>query len=187
MEGETMTTHWTASSVDDFVHRLSFDFITQLAKRLESSPLNRVKLASALGVSKGRVSQILNNPSNLTLKRAVAYARALGMKVSVVAYDDGDHNNENGPVNSEIFSICWEKAGSPTDFQTAESLSPIGGMATTNEAVVVPERKGFVMTRRSARSGGQRTIYFDTCALLEIGDKSAATNESQHTSLAVGG
>lgn len=185
-----MTTHWTATSVDDFVHRLSFDFITQLAKRLESSPLNRVKLASALGVSKGRVSQILNNPSNLTLKRAVRYARALGMKVSVVAYDDGDHNNENGPVTSEMFSICWEKAGSPTDFQTAQRLAPMSDTAITDESFLVPERKGYVMTRRSAKSGSnQRTVFLlDTSVVLQIlDDHIAATNESQPELLALGG
>jgi hypothetical protein len=71
-----------------------------------------------------RISQIFNNPGNLTLNKIVQYARALGLKVAVIAYDDGDHINKNGPISSEIFNICWENAGKPKDFfglQTSRS------------------------------------------------------------------
>ena len=40
----------------------------------------------------------------------------LGVKVSVVAYDDADPNNNNGPINSEIFAQCWQNCGKPSDF-----------------------------------------------------------------------
>src|SRR5688572_9763193 len=130
-----MTTHWTETSIDDFVHRISFDFITQLINRLDSSPLSRGELAEKLGVSKGRISQILNNPGNLTLRRAVAYARALGMKVSVMAYDDGDPNNEKGPISSEIFNICWENQKQPRDFDTASNVVHLGETALTDESI----------------------------------------------------
>jgi transcriptional regulator with XRE-family HTH domain len=83
---------------------------------MEAIPITQGALARKLGVSEGAVSQMLNNPQNLTLKTIVAYARALGIKVSLVAYDDNDPLNERGPVNSEIFSICWENAGKPPDF-----------------------------------------------------------------------
>ncbi|MBA2526975.1 MAG: helix-turn-helix transcriptional regulator [Pyrinomonadaceae bacterium] len=143
-----MESHWTERSVDDFVHRMSFDFITQLAKRLESSPLSRAELARKLGVSKGRISQILNNPGNLTLKRAVAYARAVGMKVSVVAYDDGDPDNQNGPISSEIFGICWENQNRPRDFDTASSAT-LSDTALTSETECIPARKGFYIVRKN--------------------------------------
>jgi len=67
-------------------------------------------------VTDGRISQVLNNPGNLTLRKVVEYARALGMKVSIVAYEDGDPDNVSGPINSEIFNMCWKKAGCPNDF-----------------------------------------------------------------------
>jgi len=156
-----MTTHWTAVSVDDFVHRLSFDFITQLAKRLKASPINRAECAAKLGISKGRVSQIFNNTSNLTLRKAVEYAQALGMKASVIAYDDHDPNNKNGPVNSEIFQICWNKAGRPTDFESAENITDISKTVTTAESILaLPDRKGFVLTKKFARTAGnmRRTV-----------------------------
>jgi len=180
-------THWTEDSVDDFVHRLSFDFVTQLAKRLETGPLSRVEFAAILGLTKGRISQIFNSPGNLTLKKAIAYARALGMKVSLVAYDDDDPDNLNGPISSEIFSICWKKAGSPADFQTARNLSSLTDTATTNDNVILPERKGFIVATRSAKSGNQRSLYLDTNVVLQMtGDMQAATNERQRQALAVG-
>ena len=108
--------HWTAESNDAFLHRISSDFIAQLEKRLEALPITQGALARKLGVSEGAVSHILNNPQNLTLKTVVAYARALGIKVSIVAYDDDDPQNERGPIDSEIFSGCWGNAGSPRNF-----------------------------------------------------------------------
>jgi transcriptional regulator with XRE-family HTH domain len=113
--------HWTEASADDFVHRIIFDFIAQVEKKMESMPLTQAELAKRLDVSEGAVSRILNNPHNLTLKTIVRYARALGIKVSVVAYDDGDPYNTLGPVNSEIFSICWQQAGSPHDNWSVDS------------------------------------------------------------------
>ena len=108
--------HWTAESNDAFVHRISSDFLAQLENRMEAQSITQGALARKLGVSEGAVSHILNNPQNLTLKTIVAYARALDIKVSIVAYDDDDPHNERGPVDSEIFSACWENAGKPLDF-----------------------------------------------------------------------
>jgi hypothetical protein len=84
----------------------------------------------------------------LTLKKAVAYARALGMKVSVVAYEDGDPHNEKGPISSEIFAICWDNQKQPRDFETATS-DALSETALTNENVCVPARKGFYIVRKN--------------------------------------
>lgn len=149
-----MASHWTEKSIDDFVHRISFDFITQLIKRLESSPLSRGELANKLGVSKGRISQILNNPGNLTLRKAVEYARALGMKVSVMAYDDGDPDNVKGPISSEIFNICWENQSQPRDFETALNSAALSDTVLTDESVYVP-RKGFCIVRKGFAATGR--------------------------------
>jgi antitoxin component HigA of HigAB toxin-antitoxin module len=112
--------HWTERSVQDFLYHITADFVTQLENKIESESLNKSQLAELLGVSKSRVSQILNNPGKLTLKNIIKYARSLGMKVSIIAYDDGDHENERGPINSEIFRICWENCGQPADFWSLE-------------------------------------------------------------------
>jgi predicted XRE-type DNA-binding protein len=108
--------HHTSIDHNAFVERITFDFIGQLAQRLETSDMSQGELAHKLEVSDSDVSQVLNlNRTNLNLKTMVRYARALGMKIAVVAYDDGDPNNENGPVGSEIFNAAWEKQGKPRD------------------------------------------------------------------------
>src|SRR5213083_2434121 len=109
-------THWTERSVEDFVHRISSDFIVQLEKRIDDDELTQKQIAARLGITGGAVSQTLNDPGNLELRTMVQYARALGLKVAVVAYDDGDPQNEKGPVISEIFARSWERLGRPQDF-----------------------------------------------------------------------
>src|SRR5262245_32915062 len=108
--------HWTESSIEAYVHRIATDWVVQIEKAMEVGPIKQSELAKALSVSSGRVSQVLNDPGNLTLKKIAEYARALGKKVAVVCYDDDDPENRNGPINSEIFAKCWERAGKPMDF-----------------------------------------------------------------------
>jgi transcriptional regulator with XRE-family HTH domain len=107
--------HWTERSTEDFVHRVAFDFIAQVEQLLEDGKSSQSDLAKALGVTEGRVSQVLNSPHNMELKSAVKLARALRRKVALVLYDDRDRENRNGPVSSDIFSRCWERSGRPTD------------------------------------------------------------------------
>lgn len=111
-----MNTHWTERSTKDFLFRIAMDFIYQLENRMESIPVSQSDLAKKLGKTKGRISQIFNNPGNISLRTIIEYSRALNMKVAIVAYDDNDPDNKKGPVNSEIFKICWEKIGKPRDF-----------------------------------------------------------------------
>jgi transcriptional regulator with XRE-family HTH domain len=109
--------HWTERSLDDFLYRVGEDFVRQLESAMQNDPdATRASLAKKLGVSKGRISQVLNNPGNLTLRKMIEYARAVGQKISVLAYSDGDSDNVRGPVSAEIFTGCWELAGKPTDF-----------------------------------------------------------------------
>ena len=116
------TKHWTERSVNDFLYRIGADFVRQIEKVMEETGTTNVELAEKLGVSASRVSQVLNNPGNLTLRAVIRFARAFGHKVSVVTYADGDPQNETGPIRAEIFASCWESAGRPRDyFQTSES------------------------------------------------------------------
>lgn len=112
--GELM--HWTESSVDGFLYRIGFDFVRQIEQSLNAAKMSQADLAKALGVTEGRVSQILNNPGNITLRKMIEYARALKRKVSVITYNDGDPRNRKGPIAAEVFVSCWERAGKPADF-----------------------------------------------------------------------
>ncbi len=118
-----MKTHWTGRSIRDFVFRIAADFVVQLENKMESIPITQEELAKKLGKTPGRVSQIFNDPGNFTLERLVEYSKALDMKVAIVAYEDDDPKNEKGPINSEIFKICWEKSGKPRDFWAFQETS----------------------------------------------------------------
>ena len=149
--------HWTEDSVEDFLYEIAADFVDQLRLVMDSTLLTQAALAKRLGLTRGRVSQIFSNPGNITLKQVIRYARALGLKVALVAYGDNDSKNERGPVNSEIFRLCWENAGAPTDFRQLSAAEAVtvsiarcdmpfefgflhnGHFVTTGQAGTVPE------------------------------------------------
>lgn len=112
--------HWTNENVEAFIRRVTFDFWTQLEKRFEALPVSQNELARLMGVSESAVSQTLNNSRNPTLKTLFNYAKAARLKFTIVPYEDPDP--EHGPINSEIFTICWEKAGKPRTFSAAEKI-----------------------------------------------------------------
>ena len=114
-----MKIHWTGRSIKDYIFRIATDFIAQLDKKMESPPLSQDALAKKLGVSKSRVSQVFNSPGNIELETIVKFSNALNMKVAIVAYDDDDPK----PIDSEIFKICWERAGKPHDFWAFQEVS----------------------------------------------------------------
>ena len=117
--------HWTANSTLDFVHRITSDFVAQLETRIEERGIEKKEIASELNVSPGRVSQVFNNPGNMTIARTVEYAGTLGMKVALIAYDDGDPENNLGPISAEVFSKCWQRIGEPRDLFCLDAPHPI--------------------------------------------------------------
>ena len=130
--------HWTEKSIDDYANWLSFDFITQIAKTMEAMLLKQAQFADRLNLTKGRVSQIFNNPGNLTLNNIIKYSRCLGVKVAIVTYNDNDPDNESGPVNADIFRICWEERGKPKDVFEIEEKKPFK-IATTSDGLLNEE------------------------------------------------
>ncbi len=111
-----MVGHWTERSTEDYHFRIAADFIGQLEEKMEAENITQDQLSQLTGLTKGRISQVINNPGNMTLGNIVKFSRAVGLKVSLVAYDDHDPGNNKGPINSEIFKICWERTGRPHDF-----------------------------------------------------------------------
>ena len=78
--------HWTESNTEDFQFSIAFNFVEQIMDTLRARDINQSEFADTLGLSKGRVSQIINNPGNLTLQSIVRWSRALGQKVGVVLF-----------------------------------------------------------------------------------------------------
>jgi transcriptional regulator with XRE-family HTH domain len=116
-------THWTQNSPTDFVYSISSNFIAQIEAKIEVEDISQSEIASKMGKTDGRVSQVLNNPGNLSIRVMVELARAMGMKVSIVAYDDHDPTNENGPIDPDVFVKCWEKVGHPANLFEVEDAS----------------------------------------------------------------
>lgn len=168
------TPHWTSESIETFIHRITFDFITKIAKHLEAKPLTQAELAKRLNLSEGAVSQVLNTPRNLTLKTVVKYARAVGLKIALVAYDDGDPENRRGPINSEIFTACWENVGRPQDFHQLNTMTATN-LAHSN----LPFERGYIIdgnyvnTERSSISSGDsitKKIILETLSESAVTD-----------------
>src|SRR5579872_980548 len=135
--------HWTEESADAFAHRIAFDFIAHVENRLAELAMKQSELARKLGVSEGAVSKLLNNPQNLTIRTIANYSRALGLKASIVSYDDGDTENLDGPINSGVFTACWERAGKPKDVWALETL-PVQNSTTCNLAFVDVNSNSFL-------------------------------------------
>lgn len=121
--------HWTAESTVAFAYRIASDFVEQLERKREDLKWSRSRLAKELNVTPGRISQVINDPGNLSIELMIKLARALQMKVSILAYEDGDNENLRGPINADVFRSCWENAGKPNDkwamdrIQMAETIN----------------------------------------------------------------
>jgi hypothetical protein len=123
---EKLSKHWTSESVQNFTYRIASDFLAQVETKIENGDVTRTELAYRLNRTLGRVSQLFN-PGNITVSSAVRLVRAANMKVALVAYDDNDPENQNGPINSELFYRCWKHMGAPkTFFELANTVAPAG-------------------------------------------------------------
>ena len=128
-----MEKHWTSRSIKDLTFAIAQDFSAQIEVIMENEGILRKDIARELGVSPGRVSQIFDNPDKLNLSSIVRCARAVKKKVSIVLYDDGDVDNDHGPVSAEVFSRVWERSGRPLDFFELEENMVLGRRITIPE------------------------------------------------------
>jgi hypothetical protein len=136
--------HWTDDSPLRMVRSISSDYIAQLEIVMEQSGCNHGLLAKRLGVTLGRVSQMLNSPGNFTLKNGVLYAGAVDKNVAMVIYDATD---SGGPISGDVFRTCWEIAGRPKNMfdiqeNTVGFVSNKGGIAAIGHAWTAPINPG---------------------------------------------
>ncbi len=132
----TTVRHWTERSIEDFAYSVAADFIDLLAEEMDRLGWSKAKLAKAAKVSKGRITQIFKNPSNLEIITMAKIARALKMKMAAFPYRDlSDPGNERGPINSEVFRLCWENAKRPADLWELRSAEMARQQSTSYVAV----------------------------------------------------
>lgn len=148
-------TDWTTGSTKNFIYRISSDFVEQLRDRMESKGWSQKRLAKALQISSGRVSQVFNNPGNLTLETMVEWAQVLGLKFSCLAYDDDDPQNKKGLINSNVFRICWEQANKPRDMWDIRELQQAKETAKTIIQYVYIDTATTKSPRGDIRSGNR--------------------------------
>lgn len=146
--------HWTTENSESFIRRVTFDYWTQLQKRFDSMPVTQLELAKIFGVSESAISQTLNNSKNPTLKTLFNYAQVAKLKFAIVPYEDSDP--ERSPINSEIFTLCWEKAGRPRTFGQARALPNVAATAFTGESLIVPADRAYYKPRRHGRQSPKR-------------------------------
>lgn len=104
---------WVETSIENLKYFIGADFVDQLEARLAVEGLTQKTFADKLGVTQGRVSQIFNNPGNLTLDTMVSWGHAVGMKTGVVLYGGSSEEAMKGPLSGEIFISCWKELGEP--------------------------------------------------------------------------
>ena len=67
------------------------NFVDEVTWFMSENKVSRAQLAEAMGVSPGRVSQILSGDENLTLRTLSSVAAALGAEIEVALHAiDGD-------------------------------------------------------------------------------------------------
>jgi transcriptional regulator with XRE-family HTH domain len=102
--------------IEDMRYRIVADFLVQIDQMLVEKDMTHADLAERSGVTPGRISQIFNNPGNVTMDTVVALADAVGFSVSLVACDMGKKAPERGYVLAGILAECWRRMGRPTNY-----------------------------------------------------------------------
>jgi antitoxin component HigA of HigAB toxin-antitoxin module len=163
--------HWTEENEDKFRLAIALDFVDQIEAKMDAAGIKQSELAQKLGVTEGRVSQILNNPGNLTLGMMVKCARAVDMKMTVVAYEDGDSRKTHGPIHAEVFRSCWQMAGKPRDMwslSSANSTIMTTAMAGIGEAVYAAGGGGWLLYSCSSPSGVTAYYNYDMVKAFSV-------------------
>lgn len=107
-----------AQDVDYQSELVKLTIADMLSSRLAELGLSRKELASRLGLSPSRVSQILAGYSNLTIETLVGVAMALDTKVYVELVPD-QQNQMPGPTESNTHPRTTDRSSAPPDAQLA--------------------------------------------------------------------
>lgn len=105
--------HWTEESTDAYKYALTFDFIDQVEAQIELKGITFEQLAVTVNYSPESLKKLFENPWDMTIEFMIKLCKAVGMKLSLLAYDDNDPENYGGPINSQIILNCWEDRGKP--------------------------------------------------------------------------
>ena len=108
---------------DDGFESLKLDFALELERAIEASGMSRTEIASALGVSSARVTNILRGDSNLTMNVMARLAHALGKKINIKFEPKAAEESWSRPVTGKVISFPNPRAGSNVHLNYAISAS----------------------------------------------------------------
>ncbi|MCP3681286.1 MAG: helix-turn-helix transcriptional regulator [bacterium] len=110
--------HWTEDA-GAFRHWVVDEFVDVIKARLKEKNISQETFADMANCSKLAVLEILNKEEYqlLGISDMIKWARALGLKLSIVVYDDDDPDNKLGPVFAEAFVDLWDKCLRPRNFK----------------------------------------------------------------------
>jgi len=93
----------TQAQIDDEMHALVTQLTNEINWYLRERDLTRADLAAQMGVSPGRVSQILGGGENLTLRTLAALSRALEahFDIGLSPAKNGDGHTGPDPAQAE--------------------------------------------------------------------------------------
>jgi transcriptional regulator with XRE-family HTH domain len=93
----------TETQIDHEMLVLVTQLINEINWHMRERGLTRAELAERMGVSPGRVSQILGGGENLTLRTLAALSTALDARLDVklIAAKGGDTDTSRGPERAE--------------------------------------------------------------------------------------
>ena len=80
------------------------DFYETIMSKMEREGISRADLAAKLGVSRAAVSQMFNKTPNVTIKKMVEIADAVGVELSISGYENEVVKQERDAYSFEISS-----------------------------------------------------------------------------------
>src|SRR6266480_2111907 len=92
------------AKVDEEMHTLVTQLTNEITFHMRECGISRAELAARMGVSPGRISQILGGGENLTLRTLAALATALDARFDfeLSSLKAPDEYNSRGPAEPEV-------------------------------------------------------------------------------------
>ena len=122
------------SNLELYRSTITFDFMMALCEKMKENNVSQKQLAEKLGKTEGFISQKLNDPGNLTFETMFSFAKALGLKISIVPYDDQDPAFEKMPIYSGMFAGLWEAMGRPRVIEEMNEIRDICAQCNVRES-----------------------------------------------------
>lgn len=104
---------YNKKNVADMKAAMLVDFADAIWLQLEKRGMKKEVLADILGINPEQVSRMLHNPLKLSVYNIAKLAVALGLKVTLLTYEDDDPDHLAGAIHPEVFRTSWEQAGKP--------------------------------------------------------------------------